>query len=203
MKGLLCCIPLLLLLSGCGSFHLPFLGGEDTAEKIPTAAKPKASPPAYSVSPEVQALLAEALEYWTDSGECTDPEKAAVLLDRAVAADPLDPAPYLLRALALSDLGYLNEAFDDATKAIRLSPTAKAYATRGFICLKQRHSQGAQRDFAYAESVNPEEPFIYVYRAAGAFMDGRDKDGCADLERACALGHCNPWETAKKDRLCR
>ena len=97
----------------------------------------------------------------------------------------------------------MNEAFDDATRAIRLSPTAEAYATRGFICLKQRHANGAQRDFSYAESINPDEPLIYVYRAAGAFMENRNKDACADLEKACSLGYCNPWETAKKDKLCR
>ena len=157
----------------------------------------------HSVSPEAQRLIAEALEYWTDSGECTNPEAATALLDRAIAADPLDPAPYLLRSRSLSDLGYMNEAFDDATRAIRLSPTAEAYATRGFICLKQRHANGAQRDFSYAESINPDEPLIYVYRAAGAFMENRNKDACADLEKACSLGYCNPWETAKKDKLCR
>ena len=203
MKGLLC-LPLLLLLSGCSFLHLPFSGDSGTAEKSAAPVKKNKEPaPVHSVSPEAQRLIAEALEYWTDSGECTNPEAATALLDRAIAADPLDPAPYLLRSRSLGDLGYMNEAFDDATRAIRLSPTAEAYATRGFICLKQRHANGAQRDFSYAESINPDEPLIYVYRAAGAFMENRNKDACADLEKACSLGYCNPWETAKKDKLCR
>lgn len=197
-------LPLLLLLSGCSLLPLPI---GDNAEKTPPPAKQASlnapAPQRSSVSPKVQQLLDEARGYWTESGECTNPEKAAELLDNAVAADPLDPAPYLLRSLALSDLGYINEAFDDATKAIRLSPTAEAYATRGFICLKARQSKGAQRDFEYAEKINPHEPLIYVYRAAGAFMEGRDKDACQDLEHACSLGRCAPWEKAKKSKLCR
>ena len=202
MKGLFC-LPLLLLLSGCSMFHLPFSGDPEKADSPAAPVNVKEPAPSRSVSPEVQKLVAEALEYWTDSGECINPERAAALLDKAVAADPLDPAPYLLRSLALSDLGYMNEAFDDATRAIRLSSTAEAYATRGFICLKQRHAKGAQRDFEYAEKINPDEPLIYVYRAAGAFMEGRDKDACRDLEHACSLGRCNPWETAKTGNLCR
>lgn len=205
MKRLLACLPVLLLLSGCGSwsFPFPFTGNDDDTKPAPTPpAKTKPSP-AYIVSPQAEAYLTEAMQYWTESGECTEPEKAAALLDKAIAADPLDPSPYLLRGLALSDLGYMNEAFDDATKAIRLSPTAEAYATRGLICLKQHHPEGAQRDFDYAMKINPDEPLIYVYRAAGAFLEERNGDACDDLERACTLGHCRPWNTAKEDKLCR
>lgn len=194
-----------LLLSGCsnGSFHFPFMEESEPAQTVKADNKPAARTPTYGVSPEAQAYLSQAMEYWTDSGECTDPEKAVPLLDKAIEADPLDPAPYLMRSLALSDLGYMNEAFDDATKAIRLSPTAEAYATRGLVCLKQRHPDGARRDFAYAEKINPKEPLIYVYRAAGAFLENRNDDACKDLEHACELGHCRPWNTAKENNLCR
>lgn len=203
MKHTVLCLLTLLLLAGCGKipFSLPFTDDDPTPPA--TEEKKPERQPSYGVSPEAQAYLSEAMQYWTASGECTDPERAAALLDKAVEADPLDPAPYLMRSLALSDLGYLNEAFDDATKAIRLSPTAEAYATRGLICLKQRHPDGAQRDFAYAEKINPGEPLIYVYRAAGAFMEGRNSDACEDLEHACNLGHCRPWNTAKDNGLCR
>ncbi|WP_418764454.1 tetratricopeptide repeat protein [Mailhella sp.] len=204
MKKNALCLLLSLLLAGCGHipFHLPFMGDDEKTPEPAEVQQPERKP-TYGVSPQAQAYLSEAMEYWTDSGECTDPEKAAALLDKAVAADPLDPAPYLMRSLALSDLGYLNEAFDDATKAIRLSPTAAAYATRGLICLKQRHPEGARRDFAYAEKINPKEPLIYVYRSAGAFLDGRNGDACDDLKRACELGHCRPWNTATENKLCR
>ena len=193
------------LLSGCSwfSFSLPFFSSEEPvveqnvkAEKIDTAVK-------GGVSPEARKLLKEAEKYWTDSGECVDPEQAAALLDKAVELDPLDPAPYLLRSRALSDMGYHNDAFDDVTKAIRLSPTAEAYAVRGLICLKQNQPRGAARDFEYAEKLDPREPKIYEYRAAGACLEGRVSDACDDLERACRLGSCRPWENAQQNKVCR
>lgn len=204
MKKLALCVVSLLMLTGCGHmpFSLPFTGDEEKTPPVAEKKQPERKA-TYGVSPQAQTYLSEAMEYWTASGECTNPEKAAALLDKAVDADPLDPAPYLMRSLALSDLGYFNEAFDDATRAIRLSPTAEAYATRGLVCLKQHHPEGARRDFAYAEKINPREPLIYVYRAAGAFLDGRSSDACDDLKHACELGHCRPWNTATESRLCR
>lgn len=205
MKNIALCVLSLLMLAGCGKmpFSLPFTNdGGKTTPAVEAGRQPERKA-TYGVSPEAQAYLAEAMEYWTASGECTNPERAAELLDKAVAADPLDPAPYLMRSLALSDLGYFNEAFDDATRAIRLSPTAEAYATRGLICLKQHQPEGAQRDFAYAEKINPKEPLIYVYRSAGAFLEGRTSDACSDLKHACELGHCRPWNTAVENGLCR
>ncbi|WP_295637339.1 hypothetical protein [uncultured Mailhella sp.] len=204
MKHLALCVLSLLMLAGCSKmpFSLPFTGDE---KKTPPSAEVRQPDrkATYGVSPEAQSYLAQAMEYWTASGECTDPEQAAALLDKAVSADPLDPAPYLMRSLALSDLGYFNEAFDDATRAIRLSPTAEAYATRGLICLKQHQPEGARRDFAYAEKINPREPLIYVYRSAGAFLEGKNSEACDDLKRACDLGHCRPWNTATENGLCR
>ena len=205
MKPLLRALPCLIitaLLTGCSwpSFSIPFFGQEE-ATAVRTA--PQKQPTPASISPEARDKIQEARKYWTESGECIDPARVLPLLDDAIKADPLDPAPYLLRSQALCDLGYLNDAFDDATKAIRISPIAKAYAMRGLICLKQNHPKGAQRDFEYAEKINPQEPLIYIYRAAGAFMEGRKGDACDDLERACTLGICQPWEKAQKEKVCR
>ena len=204
MKKLIPCL-LILLISGCGRlpFHMPFTSDDAPSETVKKEEKTTEVSPTYGVSPEAQIYLTEAMEYWTDSGECMNPEAAAALLDKAIDADPLDPMPYLMRSLALSDLGYYNEAFDDATKSIRLSPTAQAYATRGLVCLKQRHLEGARRDFEYAEKINAAEPLIYVYRSAGAFLEGRDDDACDDLKHASELGLRRPWDTAVENGLCR
>ena len=194
---------LLVQLSGCSwmPFSIPFFDEKEAAPAPETTVQKKSG--RESISPLVRELMADAGKYWTEAGECLEPEKAVALLDKAVNADPLDPAPYLLRSRALSDLGYLDDAFEDATKAVRLSPDAESYATRGLICLKQNHPQGAQRDFEYAERLDPKEPLIYIYRAAGAFLDGRQSDACDDLEKACELGRCMPWEKAKQDKVCR
>ena len=205
MKPLSRALPSLILaalLAGCSWVpSLPFFGKEDSAP-VQEAQQEQEAPKA-SISPEARAKLEEARKYWTESGECIDPERALPLLDAAIKADPLDPAPYLLRSQALCDLGFLNDAFEDATKAIRLSPVAKAYAMRGLICLKQNHPKGAQRDFDYAEKLDAQEPLLYIYRAAGAFLEDRKGDACDDLEQACTLGSCLPWENAKKEKVCR
>ena len=208
LHRLLLCLVLPCLLSGCSwlslpSFSLPFSGEEESAPAPQDPAPDKTPAARSSVSPEARACIDAARKYWTESGECLEPARAVALLDKAIKADPLDPAPYLLRSRALCDLGYLGEAFDDSTKAILLSPTAEAYATRGLICLKQNHPNGAQRDFEYAEKLNPKEPLIYIYRSAGAFLEGRNGDACDDLEHACTLGSCQPWEKAKKEKVCR
>ena len=193
------------LLSGCSwlSFSLPFFSNETPVVDQGVQETENAPAVKGAVSPEARKLLKEAEKYWTASGECLEPAKAVSLLDKAIEADPLDPAPYLLRSRALADLGYLNDAFDDATKAIRLSPCAEAYATRGLICLKQNHPKGAQRDFEYAVKLDAAEPLVYIYRAAGSFLAGRKGDACDDLEQACTLGICQPWEKAKKEKVCR
>lgn len=193
--------------SGCAAlpFSIPFFGDDAPAAESVADGKPAPveAVPHVSVSPEARRYLEEARKYWNDSGECTAPEQAARLLDKAVDADPLDPAPYLLRARALSDVGYHHEAFLDATKAIRLRPSAEAYATRGLICLKQNQPAGAKRDFEYAERLDPKEPLLYVFRAAAAFLEDRSGDACDDLEQACGLGLCRPWDTAKQNKVCR
>lgn len=199
------CIVIFSLLSGCSwpSFSIPFFTEEEPPITQEKQAETSQVVVKAGVSPEARKLLEEAEKYWTESGECVDPAKAANLLDKAIEADPLDAAPYLLRSRALADLGYLNDAFDDATKAIRLAPSAEAYANRGLICLKQNHPKGAQRDFEYAVKLDPKEPLVYVYRAGAAFLEGRKGDACDDLEQACSLGRCLPWEKAKKEKVCR
>lgn len=204
LSVILCSMTALCLLPGCSwlPFSLPFMDSEGpVTPKAATAAKTAA--PTFSVSPEVRDHVEQARKYWTEAGECIEPEQAVSLLDKAVALDPLDPTPYLLRSRALSDLGYHDDAFEDATKAIRLSPTAEAYAVRGLVCLKQNQPRGAARDFAYAEKLDPKEPAVYVYRAAGAFLEGRTGDACDDLEKACELGNCLPWENAVNNKVCR
>ncbi|MBQ8173194.1 MAG: hypothetical protein IJ034_04545 [Mailhella sp.] len=208
LSSLLFCVLMLCMLPGCSwmpSLSIPFWGGDDTKEQASQAqpAKNEAPAPKASVSPEVRSLVDEARKLWTPSEECLDPEKALTLLDKAIELDPLDPSPYLLRSRALSDLGYLSEAFEDATKAIRLHPTAESYATRGLVCLKQNQPKGAKNDFDYAMKLDANEPLIYIYRSAGAFLEGKNKDACEDLERACELGLCLPWERTKKEKVCR
>ncbi len=188
-------------LSSCSFFREGGLFGSSSPVETPEPQKVASS--STTISPEVREILEQARSLWTDSGECRDAEEAVRLLDVAVELDPLDPAPLILRSRSLSELGYMDEAFDDITRAIRLSPTAEAYATRGLLCLKMKRPAGARRDFAYAQKLDAGEPLIYVYRASAAFLEDRPEDACKDLEKACKLGVCAPWERAESTALCK
>ena len=86
--------------------------------------------------PQAEQLFAKAHILW--KGEtCTDPEKALEYLDEALKIEPDYPQALIRRGLALSQLGYADDAFDDLTKAIRIEPSAEAYLSRG-ICLFQQ-----------------------------------------------------------------
>ena len=68
--------------------------------------------------PQAEQLFAKAHVLW--KGEtCTDPEKALEYLDEALKIEPDYPQALIRRGLALSQLGYADDAFDDLTKAIR------------------------------------------------------------------------------------
>ena len=192
----------LLLISGCSL--LPFAHkGEGTAPAAVQHAGQRQKP-GSSVAPEARKLLDEAQSLWDGPwAECRDAQRALELLDKAVAIDPLDAHALVLRSRALADLGYLDDAFDDCTKAIRLSPDAEAYATRGGLLLKRNQRAGADRDLNYAEAIDPSEPLIYLYRAAGDFLDHEMTKGCANLRRACEQGACPPYEKARSEGMCR
>lgn len=191
---------LVLFISGCSLSPSSHPGSAPKAEPVRTHAAGQAS---KSVSQEARNLVAEAQKLWEEPwSECLDAQKALSLLDKALRMDPLDPSALLLRSRALGDLGFLDDAFDDVTKAIRLSPSAEAYATRGLLLRKRGHPEGARRDLAYAEALDPDEPLTYVYRAAGSFLEGETATACGDLRLACEKGLCGPRLKAQKEGLC-
>ncbi len=188
----------LLLLTGCSSIREADIP-QDTS-KAPAAPQRTES---LSIAPEARRLIAEARELWNDPwSECRDAPKALQLLDKAVAIDPLDANAWQLRSRALADMGYLDDAFDDASKSIRLSGSASSYATRALILQKQNHLQGADRDLDYAEKLDPDEPLIFVFRAAGLFLSQQNSKGCENLKKAKEKGLSGPWEKAFSEGLC-
>ena len=193
---------LVLMVSGCSflpSFHA-FQHSDSYAAKAQNTS-PKRT--VASVSNEANKLIEEARSLWPSPwSECTDAQKALAALDKALSMDPLDADALLLRSRALADLGYLEDAFDDATKAIRHMPSAEAYATRGHILQMLNQPQGARRDLAYAEHLDSHEAIIYIYRAAGDFLDNENVKGCSNLKNACDRGACGPLQDAQKDGLC-
>ena len=197
MKPLLFVITL--LLSGCS--FVPFFHKSDDVLPKESTDELKRS---ISVAPEAKKLIAEAQALWDGPWlECKDAQKALDLLDKAISIDPLDANAWLLRSRALGDLGYLDDAFDDATKSIQLSPNAEAYATRGGLLQKRGQHAGAKRDLNYAESLDRAEPLTYVFKTAEDFIEHDTSKGCANLRQACAYGLCAPQEKATGEGLCR
>ena len=93
--------------------------------------------------PQAEQLFAKAHVLW--KGEtCTDPEKALEYLDEALKIEPDYPQALIRRGLALSQLGYADDAFDDLTKAIRLEPSAEAYLAGDLPAPAGKHRRGPQ-----------------------------------------------------------
>ena len=81
---------------------------------------------------EAEQLFGKARVLWGRDGICSNPEQAVAYLDSALEIEPTYAEALARRGQALSDLGYHDDAFDDLTRAIRLDPTAEAYAGVSF-----------------------------------------------------------------------
>lgn len=89
-------------------------------------------------------------------------EQALAVLDRAVAANPMDARPLETRAWARSLGRDYAGAIDDATKAIALAPTsARAFHERGFARFQNKDLRGARDDYDAAAKLAPRVPAIH------------------------------------------
>lgn len=208
----------LVALSGCARQGGMFSGAdpEDSRHTPPDAsAAPGAERPSLLplLSPEGERRLKEAKSLWIED-DCVDPERAALLLDAVLEEVPDYADALIRRGKALTAQGYLEDAFDDLTRAVRLLPPgadqpegarlrARAYAARAYVALRMAREQGAERDLASALEADPTEPSIYLYRGALEFLRGKDTEGCADLRKACDLGMCGAQTRAESGGLCR
>ena len=142
-----------------------------------------------------------------------DPARAALLLDVVLEESPSYADALIWRGKALTAQGYLEDAFDDLTRAVQRLPgtgsaegarlRARAYAARAYVALRMAREQGAERDLISALEADPAEPSIYLYRGALEFLRGKDAEGCAALRKACDLGMCGAQTRAQSGGLCR
>jgi tetratricopeptide (TPR) repeat protein len=143
--------------------------------------------------PEVAPFAALYATVLTGRG---DNEGALSVLDRALAAEPdVDGQIYLERATAHARLNHVQEAFDDATRAIERSPElGAAYVARGIYRTHlQDDSAAALADLGRALELDPEDLAAHYHRGeilwnmedyAGALAE-RDKT----IALAPGLGH--------------
>lgn len=194
-------VGLLLLTAGC---VFPWFSPdvEPPAASGPTPPEDGAAQPPR-VSVRARELLDQARTMWNEEDVCIQPDAAAAWLDAALEVQPDYAEALLWRGRALTESGYLEDAFDDLTQSIRLYPTALAYACRGLVGLRLGNLPGAERDLESATRLDEAEPRAYVYRAALRFVQNQPQQACADLAAACARGLCAPEEKAVREKLCR
>ena len=184
-----------------GRFSLLANGSLLEPEKMPP--KP-ANPTGVSGKhdPQAEQLFAKAHVLW--KGEtCTDPEKALEYLDEALKIEPDYPQALIRRGLALSQLGYADDAFDDLTKAIRIEPSAEAYLSRGICLLQQGNTAGARKDLE--EALRRDDRSYRVWNILGAvsLKEGKEQEACEAFEKACSSGDCAGIEAARREKICK
>ena len=138
--------------------------------------------------PQAEQLFAKAHVLW--KGEtCTDPEKALEYLDEALKIEPDYPQALIRRGLALSQLGYADDAFDDLS--------------RGICLLQQGNTAGARKDLE--EALRRDDRSYRVWNILGAvsLKEGKEQEACEAFEKACSSGDCAGIEAARREKICK
>lgn len=154
-------------------------------------------------APEAEQLFAKARVLWGREDVCSSPEKALEYLDQAVEIEPNYAEAYMRRALAANQLGYFEDAFEDATRAIRLKPTAENYAFRGYVLLMQGQVAGSRADLDRAITMDGGHYRPWKFRGALNLRENRIEEACADFDKACSRGDCLGLEAARKEKVCK
>ena len=131
-------------------------------------------------------------------------QRAIENYNEAIRLKPdLDDA-YVNRGSAYFDLGQYQHATEDFNEAIRLKPDkASAYVNRGFAYFKLDQYQRAIEDYNKAIQLKPTYASAYLNRGVAYLIQGNNKLGCRDAQKACALGKCELLEGAKSKGTCR
>ena len=187
---LMLCALLVLFAAGCGS-------EKQEAIKIPDLVGLRGKH-----DPKAERLFDNARVLWKDSDVCSDPEKAVDLLDEAVKISPEFGEAYVRRGLAKSELGLYEEAFEDITTGIRLSPSAEAYAFRALASLRGNHFMAAVKDLEYSIQLNSSQYRSYLYLGDLAFKEGEMEEACGYYSKACSNGDCSRLEEAEELGIC-
>lgn len=184
---------------------LAFLALPGCSLFIPEKTPPKpANPTGVSgkYQPQAEQLFAKAHILWKEGETCSDPEQAIAYLDEALELEPDYAQALIRRGLALSQIGYADEAFDDLTRAIRLEPSAEAYLSRGLCLFRQGQTAGARKDLEEALRRDGNSYRAWTILGAVELKEEKDTEACAAFEKACASGDCTGIEAARREKIC-
>ncbi len=124
--------------------------------------------------------------------------------NEAISLKPDYATAYINRGNVYNELGQYKMAIEDFNKAVRLRPdyADTAYNSRGSVYYKLGQYQMAIEDFTNAIRLRPDNADAYNNRGIIYFIQGNNKPGCFDAQKACALGNCKTLEVAKATGLC-
>lgn len=153
---------------------------------------------ARGAAPAAAELLAQAREALSKG----DNDRAADLADRAVKAEPENPAPYLFRAGLMEALGQPDMALADYDALIRLSPEdAGAYQRRGVLHFKQGRFKESVADFDKVLELRPAEKPYHWQRGISLYYAGEYEAGREQFELHQTVNR-NDVENAAWHYLC-
>ena len=147
------------------AFLMLFLMGGCTGPPEPPeeASLPDLSGFSRNINTEAQKLFAKARVMWDSDEKCSDPERAMELLEVVIALEPGYADAYMRRALAASELGEWDTAFDDSSRAIRLEAKPDNYALRSLIFMREGNYFGAKKDLERALKLDSKNSRSRIY----------------------------------------
>ena len=124
---------------------------------------------------------------------------------RALEIEPTSATAYNNRGVLYRIKGQYELAISDYNNAIKIDPMfAGAYFNLGVIYHRyQNQYNQAVHFYSKAIETNPNYPDAYDNRGHVYIMKLRDKAmGCSDFSKACKLGQCKNYRTAKQHGYC-
>ena len=149
-------------------------------------------------SAEAETAYARAHALWDRNDVCSDPVLALELLNKAIRLEPGYAEAYVRRGLARSDLRDWDSAFDDLSRAIRLNPTAEAYAFRGLVSLRGGNYLGARKDLDKSLTITGRQYRAWNFRGVLNRQEGNQIQACKDFAAGCDRGDCNGLEMSRE-----
>jgi len=147
---------------------------------------------------EAEAAYARAHVLWDKRDVCSDPSLAVDILNKALRLEPEYAEAYLRRGLAKSDLRDWEGAFDDLSRAVRLNPTAEAYAFRGLVSMRGGNYLGARKDLDKSLSITKRQHRAWNFRGTLNRIEGYQIQACKDFDEGCDYGDCNGLEMSQE-----
>jgi tetratricopeptide (TPR) repeat protein len=111
-------------------------------------------------------------------------DEALAALDAAIKEDPDNAAAHFWRGRLRAGKGEFDKALPDLNAAIRLGPTADAYAHRGYVLQKQRQFDDALSDFNQALRLDSNNYLALFLRGLLLGDLGDTKAALGDLDAA-------------------